>query len=211
MEIIKKVIALMIFLFAFSTCILFKKSISKPVIVSMPDKTANVVINSTAFNAKYSVNLSSDEVLKQFLNGFESEAKVTKNVTLKNEEEGSDFIIKIKSITISESSKIEKISDSKSPYNGQEMILNSVDCRAEVEIINTKDRTKTLSNCYNSKSKSEKLKNNRDLGDLISGSNKDHTTYRSKLLPDDICIKLSEDVGRRVWVPITKRIAKALK
>lgn len=207
----KKLLFGFVFLFGFYTCTLFKKNISKPVIVAMPDKSTTVTVNTTAFNAKYSINLSNDEVLKQFLKGFESEAKITNNVTFNNEEEGADFVIKIKSITITESSKVEKINDAKSPYNGQEMVLNTIDCSAEIEIIDIKNKTKKLSNCYNTKSRSEKLKNNRDLGDLISGSNKDHTTYRSKLLSDDICTQLSGDVGRRIWVPITKRIAKSLK
>lgn len=208
---LKRILIVALFFVGFFACTLFKKNISKPVIIAMPDITAIITVNTTAFNAKYIVNLSNDEVLKQFLIGFDSEAKITKNVTFKNEEEGSDFIVKIKSITITESSKVEKISDEKSPYNGQEVVLNMVACAAEIEIINTKNKTKKLSSCFNTKSRSEKLKNNRDIGDLISGGNKDHTTYRSKLLSDDICIKLSEDVGRRIWVPISRRIAKTQK
>lgn len=206
-----KILGSIALLFSLYTCTLFKKSISKPVVVAMPDTTVPVKVSSTAFNSKYVNGLSQEQLASDFLKNFESEAKITRNVTFQNLETGADFIVKIISLNITESSKVEKISDEKSPYNGQEMVLNTIDCSAEVEITDVKNKTKKLSNCYNSKSRSEKLKNNRDLGDLIMGSNKDHTNYRTKLLQDDICNELVKDVGRRVWVPISRRIAKAIK
>jgi len=211
MKTFKRIVLIFICLFGLYACTLFKKSISKPVIVAMPDTSVPVKINSTAFNSKYVNSLSQEQLASDFLKNFESEAKITRNVTFQNVESGADFVVKIISLNITESSKIEKISDEKSPYNGQEMVLNTIDCSTEVEITDIKKGNKKLSNCYNSKSRSEKLKNNRDLGDLIMGSNKDHTNYRTKLLQDDICNELAKDVGRRVWVPISRRIAKAIK
>ncbi len=211
MKIFKKVLIALICIFGLYACTLFKKSISKPVVVAMPDTSVPVKINSTAFNSKYVNSLSQDQIASDFLKNFESEAKITRNVTFNNEAAGADFIVKVVALTITESSKVEKISDEKSPYNGQEMVLNTVDCNAEVEVTDVKKGNKKLMNCYNSKSRSEKLKNNRDLGDLIMGSNKDHTNYRTKLLADDICNELAKDVGRRVWVPISRRIARAVK
>jgi len=193
-----------------NSCTVFKKSISKPVVLAMPDKTIIVDVNSSALNTKYSNDISKEALLKSFLDNFEEEAKITTNFTLTNEEAGSDFIIRIKSLSISETSKTEKVSDEKSPYNGQEIVLNTIECSAEVEIINTKDKTKVLKNCYNSKIRSEELKNNRDVVDLVIGTNRDHTSYRTKLLSDDICINLAGDVGRRIWVPITRRISKTI-
>lgn len=194
----------------FNTCTILKKDITKPVVLAMPDKSIDVTVNSTAFNTKYSNNLSKEDLADQFLENFEREAEITTNVTLTNDEKGSDFIIKVKSLTINETSKTETVNDEKSPYYGQEIVLNTIECSAEVEIINTKDKTKTLKNCYNSKIRSEELKNNRDLVDLVVGTNRDHTSYRTKLLADDICINLAGDVGQRIWVPITRRIAKAI-
>lgn len=211
MKTFKRIVLIFICLFGLYACTLFKKSISKPVIVAMPDTSVPVKINSTAFNSKYVNSLSQEQLASDFLKNFESEAKITRNVTFQNVETGADFVVKILSLNITESSKVEKISDEKSPYNGQEMVLNTIDCSTEVEITDIKKGNKKLSNCYNSKSRSEKLKNNRDLGDLIMGSNKDHTNYRTKLLQDDICNELAKDVGRRVWVPISRRIAKAIK
>ncbi|MCE3260528.1 MAG: hypothetical protein K0S12_2169, partial [Bacteroidetes bacterium] len=95
-------------------------------------------------------------------------------------------------------------------YNGMEIVLNSVECSAEFEITDTRNKSKKLLNCYNSKSRTEKLKNNRDAGDLIFGTNKDKTEYRTKLLSDNVCLNLTQDVGRRIWVPITRRISNNL-
>jgi len=211
MNFLKKISFILVVVFALQTCTLFKKGIKKPVIIAFTDRTVPIQINSTAFNAKYTVSLSETSLVENFLKGFDSEAKFTKNVTIVSEEANADYILNVKSLKISESSKVEKISDEKSPYNGQEMVLNTIDVTAEVELINAKDKSKKLSGCSNTKSRSEKLKNNRDVGDLITGTNKDRTEYRTKLLDDNICANLSEDVGRRIWVPITRRIANAQK
>ncbi len=206
-----KILFLVLIAAALPTCTLFKKGIKKPVVIAMVDRSVPVYINSTAFNAKYTVNLSESGLIENFLKGFDSEAKLTSNVSLVSEEANADYIIKVTSLKVIESSKVEKINDEKSPYNGQEMVLNTIDVTADVEITDAKNPTKKLSTCSNTKSRSEKLKNNRDVGDLITGSNKDHTNYRTKLLDDNICNNLSEDVGRRIWVPITRRIANAQK
>ncbi len=192
-------------------CTAFKKNIEKPVTVAMPDQTIPVLVNSTAMNIKYSNTFSNQQLTEHFLKGFESEAKITKNVTLKNDAVMPDFIVKVKLLTITESSQIQKVNDPKSPYNGQDMVLNTINCSAELEITDTKTGAQKLSNCTNSKSRSEQITNNRNLDDLINGTNKDHTSYRTKLLSDSICINLSQDVGRRIWVPITRRISKQEK
>lgn len=211
MNYLKKILAFAIISLTLHTCTLFKKGINKPVTIAMLDRSVPVSISSTALNAKYTVNLAEAGLTENFLKGFDSEAKITKNVTIVSDEVTADYILKVISLKIVESSKVEKISDEKSPYNGQEMVLNTIDVTAEVELTNAKDKSKKLSSCSNTKSRSEKLKNNRDVGDLIAGTNKDHTNYRTKLLDDNICNNLSEDVGRRIWVPITRRIAKAQK
>jgi hypothetical protein len=191
-------------------CTVFKKNISKPVTIAYNDLEFQANISSSAFNTKYTGNISSQELAEAFLINFRSEASSTQNVTLVNSPEGADYILRLKALNISESSKTERISDSKSPYNGMEIVLNSVECSAEFEITDTRNKSKKLLNCYNSKSRTEKLKNNRDAGDLIFGTNKDKTEYRTKLLSDNVCLNLTQDVGRRIWVPITRRISNNL-
>ena len=194
----------------FSSCTVFKKEVKKPVTVSLSNKFL-ATIKQNAPYIKYANLHSTEEITTVFLKNFESEANTTKNVTFKFNDESADFVLTITKLEITESSKLETINDSKSPYNGQQIELNTVDCSVQIAIVNTKNKTKHLMDCSNIKSRSEKIKNNRDLGDLISGTNKDNTKYRAKLLNDDICIRLAEDVGRRVWVPITRRISKSIK
>ena len=208
---LKRITLAVIITLGFYACTAFKKNIDKPVTVAMPDQTVPVIINSTAMNTKYTNTLSNDKVSEHFLKGFESEAKITKNVTLKNDAVMPDFIVKVKSVTINETSQVQKVNDPKSPYNGMDMVLNTIECKAELEITDTKTGAQKLSNCTNSKSRSEQLTNNRNLDDLINGTNKGNTNYHTKLLSDSICTNLSQDVGRRIWVPITRRISKEEK
>ncbi|MFO0358705.1 MAG: hypothetical protein ACK50A_17250 [Sphingobacteriaceae bacterium] len=193
-----------------NSCILFKKEIPKPVVIKIitPENFAIVQMN-----ANYSKYVSGDAAYyqAQFMNGFMNEAKITKNVTIDNNALNPDFILEIKKITVTESDFTQTVNDAKSENNGKEYLLNKVECYGEVDCIDGKTNKKIGMSCTNVKSKQEKLKNNRNLGDLISGTNKDRSTYRQKLLRDDIARQLTDDVGRRVWVPISKRIKKSLK
>ncbi len=192
----------------FSSCTLFKKNISKEVIVALPDTLFTASIGSTAMYTKYTNTLSSQQIVSSFLKGFVNESKNTANVKFQFGTEGADYLLKIKSLRISETSKTEKINDTKSAYNGQEVLLNTVEAYADLDITELNHPETKLNSCSNSKQRSESETNNRDLGDLVTGANKDHTKYHTKLLSDNIAISLAEDVGRRVWVPITRRISK---
>lgn len=211
MRYFKFILLLIAISICFSSCTLFKKRISKPLVVALPDSSFPVLIHSSANYTKYSNYYSKEELAKAFFDAFESEAGLTQNITYTKDTSNADFILKIKSLNISESTFTEKINDANSPYNGQSVELNSIDCSTNVDILDAKNKTILIGNCFNSKIRSEKLKNNRDIGDLITGSNKDKTTYRTKLLSDNICQNLAGDVGRRIWVPITRKLAKISK
>ena len=194
-----------------SGCTLFKKGIHQPVKVfvsSDPVLPRNI---TNDFTVKYIGNVSDDEIGSGFLNNLVEEGKITSNVTLVNDESEADFTLKVVSLQISESSNTETINDPKSPYDGQHVMLNTVDCSATIKLIDNKNKNINIKECVNTKSRSEKLKNNRDVGDLLFGTNKDRTEYRTKLLSDKICLNLAQDVGRRIWVPITRRIANSQK
>lgn len=210
MKKINFIITSCILLVLFSTCTVFKKEIKKPVSVSLIGSVSPSIWKSANYN-KYIVLHSPEEITAAFLKGFETEANNTSNVTFSYNNENADFILSAKLLSITESSKVETINDSKSPYNGQQVELNTVECSVQLTIVNTKNKNKYLMDCSNIKSRSEKVTNNRDLGDLITGSNKDHTQYRTKLLDENICLRLTEDVGHRVWVPITRRISNNIK
>jgi len=205
-----KYILIALVICSLNNCSAFKKRISKPVTVAFTEPGSGASLSSSAFNTKYISLVNSAEIEKTFLESFRTEGSCTENITLSSSEENSDFILKLVSLSVSESSSTEKISDSKSEFNGQDIILNTVVCSAEFELVNTKNKTKTSFRCRNSKSRSEKVKNNRNIADLIFGTNKDRSNYRTKLLSDNICTHLAQDVGRRIWTPITRKIAKNL-
>ena len=85
-----------IFLFAVNACTLFKKGISKPVTVSLSDSTFLAEKNAKANYIKYLDLQSSEKLTNAFLKGFKSEAAITKNVTLKFNDDNADFILKVK-------------------------------------------------------------------------------------------------------------------
>lgn len=194
-----------------SSCTIFKKEISRPVTVYVDQTTPLPHNNSNGIAVKYIGNVSDQAIGEGFMKNFLQEGANTKNVTLVQDENSAEFTLKLVSFDITENSKSETINDSKSPNNGQQVVLNSVDCSVSYKLILNKNKNKNLMTCSNIKSRSEKLKNNRDAGDLLFGTNKDRSQYRTKLMSDDICLNLAEDVGRRIWVPITRRIAKNLK
>ncbi len=198
-------------MFSMSNCTLFKKTVPKAVIVALPDTLFMATLNSTALNAKYTNIITPEEVVISFLKGFKQEGKNTPNITLQFGNENADFILKLKYLKVTESYKTQKITDPKSPYNGQDIILNTVAVSADFDITDVKNPNEKLTSCSNIKERSESETNNRNISDLIAGTNKDNSQYRTKLLNDKIGLSLSEDVGRRIWVPITRRIAKKLK
>lgn len=205
------IVALSSLLLLLAGCTAFKKSIPKQVIVALPDTLFMADVNSTALNAKYTFNYTSAQLLSSFLKGFKQEAKNTPNVVLQFNTENADFILKCNALRIEETSTVQVIADPKSSYNGKEVVLNKVNVTADFGITDQKRPSKKLMNCSNSKERAESETNNRKLDDLIAGTNKDKTEYRTKLLADNIAPGLSEDVGRRIWVPISRRIAKAVK
>ena len=196
---------------ALAGCTLFKKSIDKPIVVSYNEQGLQVVIHNTATFVKYTHANSKEQIALQFIESFKKEGAITPNISFSNDAASADFILNLKTVTVTESSAIEKIEDPKSSYNGKSMELNTVDCTATIEIVDVKNKSAKSVYCSNSKTRTEKITNNRNLDDLISGSNKDHTQYRTKLLSDSICIQLCTDVGRRIWTPLTRKLAKELK
>ncbi len=196
---------------AFSQCTLFKKDIKRPVVVKIvaPENYANTSINANY--PKYVDANAQNQYQSKFIENLISEGKITKNITIDNESTSPDYIIEVKSLTINETDFSQTVSDAKSEFNGQTFLLNKVEASCNVICLDAKTNKQIGFGCGNTKSRQEKIKNNRTLGDLVVGSNKDRKTYREKTLRTDIAIDLAGDVGRRVWVPITKRIRKSLK
>ncbi len=194
-----------------SACTAFKKKIDKPIVISYNDQALQVIISNTASFVKYTTYNTKEQISAAFMESFKKEGAITPNITVSNDPATADYILNLKSITITESSAMQKIDDPKSAYNGQSIELNSVNCGVNVEIINVNHKEEKPVECYNDKKRSEQFTNNRDLSDLINGTNKDKSNYHTKLMSDSICMNLSSDVGRRIWMPITRKLEKEIK
>lgn len=205
----KRLLILIVFVASSTSCTLFQKNISKPVTIKFSDLNFIASVSGPSIGAKYINAASPQAYTGKFLSTFESTAKSTANVTYDNNATNADFILTVKHLRIGESSFTQKINDAKSQYNGQEVMLSQVECSAEVEVFDVKNN-KALRACYANRNKAEKVTNNRDLGDLVTGGNKDHTKYHTKLMRDDICEDFASDLGRRIFVHLTKRISKAI-
>ncbi len=192
-------------------CILFKKEIPKPVVLKIEEAPNLIFITSNAGYPKYVTNFTELDFYNAFMKGFNNEGALTKNVTIDNSSTNPDYIIKFNKVEIIESDFAETINNSKSTMNGQVVYLSKVEVTVNADCINAKTNKKVGMSCTNSKVKNEKLKNNRSAADIMFGTNKDKTVYREKGLRESIAKDLAEDVGRRVWVPISKRIKNDLK
>lgn len=197
---------------SFQGCLLFKKELKSPIIVNVVKDEASIQLQSNLNFVKYINNYEQETVLTEFMKGFIAEGRNTKNLTIVyNDKIKADYNLVIKTIRLTEKSTLETINNEKSELNGQQFELHEVTCDAEVELIKLSEIDAKPLRCFNSKQKSEKLKNNRNLSDLLSGTNKDNSIYRTKLMPAEIGLTLTQDVGRRIWVPITKKLSKKQK
>lgn len=197
---------------SFQSCILFKKELKFPVVVNLVMDQASIQLESNMNFVKYINIYEKEAVLNAFMKGFDEEAQSTKNINIVNNNNiKANYNLIIKTIRVTETSHIETIQNEKSELNGQQVELAEVTCDAEVELIKLSEPDSKPIRCFNSKQKAEKLKNNRNLSDLISGTNKDNSIYRTKLMPPEIVLSLTQDVGRRIWVPITKKLSKNQK
>lgn len=197
---------------SFQSCILFKKELKFPVVVNVVMDQATVQLESNLNFVKYINTYEKEAVLKEFLKGFNAEAQSTKNISIVNNNNiKANYNLIIKTIRVTGTSHLETIQNEKSELNGQQVELAEVTCDAEVELIKLSEPDSKPIRCFNSKQKAEKLKNNRNLSDFVLGTNKDNSVYRTKLMPAEIGLTLAQDVGRRIWVPITKKLSKKEK
>ncbi|OYU97369.1 MAG: hypothetical protein CFE21_03495 [Bacteroidetes bacterium B1(2017)] len=208
MKFVKVVLWIFIFSF-FNSCILFKQNVTKPVVIKVVFSGIFTSLNK----AEYSKYLSRDVLSYQneFISGFNAEARKTDNVTIDNYAVNPDFILYVRNIALTERTYAESVSNPNSEFNGRQFTLYEVDCYAELDCIDAKTNKQIGPTCFSDKSKKEQLTNNRTLGEIIFGQNMDNTNYRQKELYVDVALELAYDVGKRIWVPITKRISKGEK
>ncbi|MCE3228179.1 MAG: hypothetical protein K0S32_2730 [Bacteroidetes bacterium] len=190
--------------FILNGCTVFKKEINKPVTVSYNESDFIVNLVPGFTQPKYIYNVLPEEIVNAFLSNFKSEGAATKNIKLVSQGEEADYTLKLKTFNIRETSRNERVTNKKTNFT-QNITLHSVECEAEFEICDKKNPGRILRSCFNSKLRSEKIKDNSGISSILSSG------PGPKLLRDDICKDLAGDVGRRIWMPITRRIAKNMK
>ena len=120
-----------------------------------------------------------------------------------------EFSVKITSLEIHESTKMDTVKDVKSKENGMVRELTLADLKTTGVV--TQISSGKTGNWEAEKDKDEKLTNNQSLDQMIAGQNKDNTVYREKNFDDNEFIHLSTLCGRRAGVRIEKEIQKLLK
>ncbi|HEY1038424.1 MAG TPA: hypothetical protein VGF30_03420 [Bacteroidia bacterium] len=190
----------------FSSCYL-GKSIEKPVTVFLDLSEFRVNTYTSAANPQYLNYATEQEYRTAFLNSLSNEATYSKNVTIVYSQP-ADYTLKLTYFEVRESESKETVNDASSPYNGQSYFLTSIDAKATFDLTRGTDKIDSYT-AYSSKS--EKLKNNQSLGQMIIGANKDNTQYREKLMQDDVCKDMSDKCGRRTWNLFTQKLAKKMK
>lgn len=178
--------------------------------VNLVDKAVTPEIICTASLAKYTPTVNVQQVLDSFWVGFNREAQITKNVTLKHNDGNCDYEIALSKIQIVESSRNDTIKNSASAFNNKVVELNTVEIKVEMTYKNLKKPNLT-STFSDSRNKSEKLTNNRNMDQMINGQNKDHRVYRTKPIMDHVFSELSERLGHRIWVPLTRNISRSFR
>lgn len=186
---------------SFSSCFIGRK---------VPEGTTiRIVNNATVSNrmpsdSPYWQGKSEQECVAAFMNGISSELEFYKVKVVTAGD--ADYELMVDRIELSETLNNETVNDPNSPYNGKTFQLADITVTASGDISNIKNKEHRRVNGLGSRQ--EKISNNRNLGDLIFGSNKDNTTYRLKSLPDNVVVDMSERAGRRVATDITRKLKK---
>ncbi|MCD6067491.1 MAG: hypothetical protein K0S33_2317 [Bacteroidetes bacterium] len=183
------------------------KNIDKPVSVYIDYSSMNAQLNVASVEQRYINYRTIDDYKTEFINGLTNETTYQKNVTIV-QQLPADYTLRITYFEVAESEIKETVNDEKSPYNGQSYMLTAVNTKATFDI---QQNGKNLDSYTAYADRSEKLKNNQSLGQMIIGANKDNTVYREKLLQDDICMDLSGKCGRRTWNLFTQKLVKKMK
>lgn len=162
------------------------------------------------YNAKYINYTDADTYKSKFLESLKN-CLSTNNLILMNEAETDpDFIIEINEFTLQETTTDETVDDPESEFHGEHYHLHSCDGNATITIYSGKGN-RMIKQISVWAGKEEKVSNNRNVGDLIFGTNKDNTTYRHKLLMEDVFITLSDKCGYRSCCKITKKLSRYMK
>lgn len=198
------------FIIFHSSCILFKKEIKKPITLYVVNDGCEIELSQASYNTKYIPKCDSVSIMKNFLKGFDFEARNTNNVSIRlnDKPDSAEYFLKIKKIIAEEKEFQRDVKDGEVEIKG--ILLTNFSMRVIAEL-HIKDSPVRIYPIDIMESKEEIYTNKSGLGDYDFGISKDGKQYRYKRLDDYVCIKLAEKLGKRIWVPITRKIAKNLK
>lgn len=155
-------------------------------------------------NAKY-IDKHNEEAYKAaFKEGLKRELGYS-NVLLVDD--NPEFVVNVSTFVIKESIRKETVKDTGSTHYGKTFELSTCDLNSTGNV-KRPSTDENLGDWNADKQKEEKLTNNRSLGQIIVGTNKDGSVTRVKQFDDNTFVTLAEQCGRRSGVRIVKLISK---
>lgn len=164
-----------------------------------------VVVIKNEGNSNFSSKHSQEEYRAAYVNELVKELAAN-HITI--DSNFPEYVIQINELELTESTKMDTVKDAKSPNNGMVRELTLADLKTHGTV--GKSVSPGTNKWTAEKDKNESLTNNRSLGQIIEGKNKDNTVYREKTFSDDEFVIQSGVCGRRAAVRITDEIQKLL-
>jgi hypothetical protein len=197
-------------LFINTSCLLFKKEIKQPVNLVVDDRSLSVEFSMLSAGQKYLGNCNDNSIVVNFYKGFNEELNRTNNVTVRfnGNVENTNYVLVLKKIIAEERDVYRNVKDGDVEINGIVLVEFTMRVFAEFRV---KGKVEKIYAINIMESKEEKYSNKMGLGDYDYGISKDGKQYRYKRLNDYICNESAEKLGGRIWVPITRKIAKNQK
>ncbi len=120
-----------------------------------------------------------------------------------------EFEVRILSLELHESTKLDTVKDVKSKDNGMVRELTLAGLKTSGTVLKIGGTSPIAWEA--DKEKDENLTNNRSVDQMIAGENKDGTTYREKAFDNNEFVVQAGHCGRRAAVRITQDVKKLLQ
>ena len=157
-------------------------------------------------SSDFSTRHTETEYRKQYINDMMSEFA---NDHIIVDQASPEFVVKITSLELLESTKVDTVKDLTSKDNGMTKELTL----AKLKTTGTVSRagSSTIVNWTADRDKNEELTKSRSVGQIAAGENKDGSNYRITSFDDNEFVVQSGHCGRRAAVRIVLEIRKQLK
>ena len=157
-------------------------------------------------NSNFSARHTEAEYRKQYINDMMSEFA---NDYIIVDQASPEFVVKITSLELLESTKVDTVKDLTSKDNGITKELTMAKLKTTGTV--SKAGGSTSVNWTADRDKNEELTKSRSVGQIAAGENKDGSSYRIASFDDNEFVVQSGHCGRRAAVRIVQEIKKQLK